>query len=906
MAVNNAAVMAEALWPGVKLKLLDHFVSELGKGLPIAREQVERSVRKETAALGQSDEVIERLLELAFTLLVTEQAAGAMVNHDRLEPWLADCRAKEAFKPFYWPRLERYMRESGNLPPLVRSRMDSDTDEILNKCGDPRPGGSTFARRGMVMGDVQAGKTGNYSALVCKAADAGYEVIIVLAGITNSLRSQTQERLDETFIGIKSEFEGQLRQKLSLLQYAERKDRIPVYGTTRTRDFNQAAARSYGITLAGIHEPLIFVTKKNKSALEALLSWLKEQTDGGCINAPLLLIDDEADNASVNTQKNPDRTTTINGVIREILKLFNRSSYVGYTATPFANIFIDPESNNAMIGDDLFPKHFIKVLERPSNYVGGHRIFSDTADLKQPMLQPLEDYGDILPLTHKRDHSLSELPGSLEKAVRTFVLIRGVRLLDGEGHKHCSMMINVSRFNDVQNKVAALVWEYFNDLKNSVTAWGGQGTASTDPNMLALRETFAEVLSGSTDYSADAVLRNLKGAMATINWKMVNMQGGPLEYSSNEKQGLHVIAIGGLALSRGLTLEGLCVSYVLRNAGASDTLMQMGRWFGYRQGYEALCRLWLPDVTIVHYANVQDGIDELRDELVRMKEVGATPEQFGLKVRQSPSGILITAKNKMYSATDRTFSPDFSGSHIERHTLHNDQMRNLRNRETITAFFDDLGTPAGVDHDRRMPNLGWRNVAGGLVRDLINKLEIPDTSTGLHSSGKTTPLGDYIGDRLADELSTWDVALPFATQRDFQGITLGAHEVGVRNRHRGTLENGMYRVTGSANRVADKTDAKYFWNHMSASKAPNKKQEKWFCSERSHPLLIIHVLDVKLAGDSADFELKTPVLTYSVCLPGTRVKGKERSYFINKILQEQLELDMAEEYIDDEDEAVYD
>lgn len=906
MAINHSAALADALWPGFRLKLEEEFVSELGKGVPIAREQVERSVWDHASQLGQSEEVVERLLERAFSGFVTAQAAGAMVDDDEYQPWLADCRAQESFKPFYWPRLERYMKESGDLPALVRSRMDSDTDEILNHCGDPRPGGNSFARRGMVMGDVQSGKTGNYSSLVCKAADAGYEVIIVLAGITNSLRSQTQERLDETFIGIKSEFEGQLRQKLSLLQYAERKDRIPVYGTTRTRDFNQAAAKSYGITLAGIHEPLIFVTKKNKSALEALLSWLREQTDGGRINAPLLLIDDEADNASVNTEKNPDRTTSINGVIREILKLFTHSSYIGYTATPFANIFIDPESSNAMIGDDLFPKHFIKVLERPSNYVGGHRIFSDDADLKQPMLQPLEDYKDILPLTHKRDHPLSKLPGSLEEAVRTFVLIRALRLLDGAGHKHCSMMINVSRFNDVQNKVAALVWEYFNELKNAVTAWGGRGTDSTDLNMLKLIETFSSVLSSSTDYSADTVIRNLKSAMATINWRMVNMQGGPLEYSSNQKQGLHVIAIGGLALSRGLTLEGLCVSYVLRNAGASDTLMQMGRWFGYRQGYEALCRLWLPNVTLEHYADVQEGIDELRDELVRMKEVGATPEQFGLKVRQSPSGILITAKNKMYSASDCKFSPDFSGSHIERHTLYNDQQKNRRNKDFMTAFANQLGTPAGPDPDRYMPALGWRNVSGSLVRDLVNKLEIPDTTAALHSTGRTTPLGDYIDDRLADELSMWDVAVPSVKRladptKDFAG-----YEMSLRKRSSGTLENGMYRVTGAANRVADKADAKFFWNVAAASQVREDRQEAWFCSERSKPMLVIHILDVKLADKNEAFVLTEPVFTYSVCLPSTQIRGQERSYFINKVLLKQMEIELAEEAIDVEDEAVYD
>ena len=247
------------------------------------------------------------------------------------------------------------------------------TDEILDYSGNPIDTDG-WRRRGMVIGHVQSGKTTNYASLICKAADAGYKIIILLAGITNSLRQQTQERLDEYFIGRKSVFQAVAQEPLTIANYAGER-RFPAYGTSRDRDFSKTAATTWGVTLSALNEPIIFVTKKNKSTLENLAEWLGPTQ----FREPLLLIDDEADNASINTSANPTRITAIDHRDPDDLSKFDRSTYVGYTATPFANIFIDPDTEHAMLQDDLFPRHFIKALDPPSNYMGAGRFFGDTS-----------------------------------------------------------------------------------------------------------------------------------------------------------------------------------------------------------------------------------------------------------------------------------------------------------------------------------------------------------------------------------------------------------------------------------------------------------------------------------------------------------------------------------------------
>ncbi|HWC53983.1 MAG TPA: hypothetical protein VG676_10400, partial [Chitinophagaceae bacterium] len=244
---------------------------------------------------------------------------------------------------------------------------------------------------------VQSGKTSNYTGLICKAADAGYKLIIVLAGLHNNLRSQTQLRIDEGFLGFDTQHQRAFNQNNRWMGVGRIDTSMVAHSLTSSLDkgdFTAGAANALGINF-NTNEPIIAVVKKNAGVLNRLLQWLSAQSvempDGRRVirNKSLLLIDDEADNASINTRPENDGTTRINGLIRDILRLFDKSGYVGYTATPFANIFIP------LAEDDLFPRDFIINLPAPSNYIGPEKVFG---------FQPLGDDDEsdtVLPIVRR-------------------------------------------------------------------------------------------------------------------------------------------------------------------------------------------------------------------------------------------------------------------------------------------------------------------------------------------------------------------------------------------------------------------------------------------------------------------------------------------------------------------------
>lgn len=841
---------------------------------------------------------IVRELEGAF---VTRQRRGSIIVSNT-RPWLVERRPYIDF--YYWNRLRRFYMETGVLPAHVLATLDHDTDQVLDQCGDPAqaPAG---ARRGMVMGHVQSGKTTNYSALICKAADAGYKVIILLAGITNSLRAQTQERLDEAFIGKKSVFDAVAAELLPIQNFAGTR-RIPSYGTTRDSDFVSGRDGMF-FSLSGHSEPIIFVTKKNKGVLERLRDWFEKQEDAATF--PLILIDDEADNASINTAKDPRRTTAINGVIRDILSRFPRSAYVGYTATPFANIFIDPDTPADMEHDDLFPKHFIKALDPPTNYVGSRRVFWEQGDLRQPMVRVVDDYRSVLPLAHKAHELPPALPASLLKAIRVFCLTRAIRIVRSQGRKHCSMMVNVSRFNAVQDAVHGLLYGYLTSVREAVTVHAGLAGGGDDPVMCDLRDTFEEEFD-ALEVTYDDVLPVLLEAVSSIQTRVVNMRGGVLDYSAHREHGLHVIAVGGLALSRGLTLEGLTVSYILRNTAASDTLMQMARWFGYRPGYEEICRLYLPKVSFDHYEDVDDATEELRLEIKRMERLRMTPADFGLKVRQSQLAIRVTAANKMRSATAMTIAQDYGARHVEGHALVNSAEVNARNEQSAAAFLASLGQPEDVTG-----GLLWRDVPAGPVVDLLRAYECSPAQGDLSRISDTSLLVDYLSDRVRDELALWDVAVP--QLRNGNPTVVAGVPVRLRFRGAGQVRNGTYRVNGQKSRVADKPDVTLGMSDEEKSRVPDivaqgeMGVERANCAARSRPILLLHMFKAELPApkegadldSDAELEIKSPVVTLSVALPGSSQPARTRVYQVNAVYRRQLELFAAEEEAEQDDDG---
>lgn len=312
-----------------------------------------------------------------------------------------------------------------------------------------------------------------------------------------------------------------------------------------------------------------------------------------------------------------------------------------------------PDTVDEMIGEDLFPRDFIVSLDPPSNYVGASRVFSSEADLS--IVRTIDDYKDFLPEKHKKDLEVTELPRSCLEAVSAFVLARAIRLLRGQTNSHNSMLINVSRFTKVQSQVKLLVEDDVRTLLRAVINYSklSESEALSSPHIGRIKAVWDKEYS-TTKIEWKQVQAVLKDAISSIETIEVNSSASAasLDFSRrNYPKGRNVIAVGGLSLSRGLTLEGLTTSYFLRNSIMYDTLMQMGRWFGYRDGYADICRIYMSGETASWYGYISDVMEELREEFRRMQAAGMTPKDFGLAVRSHPDSLVVTARNKM--RTDR-------------------------------------------------------------------------------------------------------------------------------------------------------------------------------------------------------------------------------------------------------------
>jgi len=592
---------------------------------------------------------------------------------------------------FYSDAYEKHLKKEKWSPTVVQSLSDVGT-KILCHLQDPTSPG-VWDRRGLVIGHVQSGKTANYLGLVAKAADAGYKFIIVIAGVHNNLRRQTQERVDEGFVG-RTKYEESW--KTVGVGHGFDNDEHPIPLTNIYSDFNKRTADDSGWTINNYKNPVVLVIKKNVSTLKSLYRWLDELNTKGrgrISDVPMLMIDDEADNASINTKKEDNDPTQTNRRIREILSLFDKSCYVGYTATPFANIFINPDAyGDEQIREELFPRDFIYCLDAPTTYFGPDRVFLDD-ESSDRILETIDDAENYIPFVHKKDFDVLDLPPSLYRAIRQFVVVKSIRKLRGQDEKHCSMLVNVSRFVDVQALVRTHINVYLKKLKDAIKAnyLMPDAVSQENENMDQLKKVF-EADFGDVDVTWEELKPALYDAADSIRTFVVNSKSDePLDYKKYERDdhGLTAIAVGGLSLSRGLTIEGLCISYMYRNTRMSDTLMQMGRWFGYRTGYDDLCKVHLPQDSINWYSRIAISSEDLRDQIIQMRRDKLSPKVFGLYVMSHPDTLLVTAANKMRSAESITVRQNYSEKAVESESLPNNKSINELNQDLIIRYWRD-------------------------------------------------------------------------------------------------------------------------------------------------------------------------------------------------------------------------
>ena len=811
---------------------------------PTREEVGERA--KQLAALFPYDGPLETVIEDALIAVDSRMGAGVSlvdVEADHDDEWV---HRRDEIAWTYSDAYEEYLKKEQMHPTVVRSLSDVGT-KILGHLQDPKSEGK-WDRRGLVIGHVQSGKTANYTGVIAKAADAGYKFIIVIAGIHNNLRKQTQERIDEGFVGRSSDPEDRRRIGVGLTRDYPH----PATLTNINDDFSKKTANQSGWKINDLNKPTVLVIKKNVSILKALHVWLKEmnaQADGVIADVPMLMIDDEADNASINTNKPELDPTKTNAMLRKILGLFAKSCYVGYTATPFANILINPDSYDKEVYEELFPRDFIVSLDAPNTYFGPDKVFLDDISSAR-ILRPIWDCEDYIPFSHKKDDPIPDLPPSLYKAIDQFIVARAIRNLREQVNKHCSMMINISRFVATQNTVRSFVSLYEKKAREAVKANYAMPDSISQKNevMISLKACLDEEFS-NCGFTWSEIKVALNDVFYNLRIFVVNSKSDEaLDYKKYERDGnsLTAIAIGGLSLSRGLTIEGLTVSYMYRNTRMYDTLMQMGRWFGYRPGSEDLCRVHLSPNSISWYGYIAEASEELRQQIRRMRRDRMSPKRFGLYVKAHPDRLLITAANKMRAGERITVKQNFSGRIVESYLLPFDEKINEENEALIAEYWKNKFGCAALEKTGK----GWlaRDARLSEIEDFINRFRShPD-----FADRKAAALS-YLR-ALSDKYDAGDVLL----------ISISAKAEDADNHLLGTQERTSARRDGNAwrtskDRVASRGDEKLGLSDPQKDEAAKLAREDGedkqpsdfhFRSARKKPLLMLHVLGP--VGNDAD------------------------------------------------------
>jgi hypothetical protein len=864
---------------------------------PITLEGLDRAVGAVGGMPGFGDLDLGRLRKELEANNNIRVGGYSVIDDKDFQAWVRPAREERPFE--YWNRYRHWLEKRRRLPHDVLEQLDRLTDDILDRLRDPQTAGE-WDRRGLVVGDVQSGKTSNYTGLICKAVDAGFPLVIVLAGVHNSLRSQTQLRLDEGFLG----FDTRLG-----LRGDQENQRIGAGGMPGARlliahsltsssdsgDFKLATVRSTQIVPGG-KDPVILVVKKRVGILENLVAWVSsvrgendETVPGGKVirDVPLLLIDDEADNASANTNEyrdedgnidedaNPTRT---NALIRRLLTIFEKSAYVGYTATPFANVFMHHEAFSNQVGEDLFPRSFIINIPAPSNYIGAEKVFGlerpggEGESAALPITRKISDAAAIFPPKHKKELRVSELPESLREAMLAFILACAARRVRGDVEADNSMLVHVTRFTLVQQQVARLIDEELVDIRRQLEFPGTGGEAEKrlkklwekdfEANAEALRSALPE--EDLRPVSWTELQPHLFDATKRIGVREINGSAKDALDYADHPQGLSVIAVGGDKLSRGLTLEGLSVSYFVRTSRMYDTLMQMGRWFGYRPRYADLCRLYTSPELIKWYRHIATATAELREEFDLMFATGGNPLEFGNRVRAHPDGLLITAANKMRSGT--RVRAGFSGTISE--TVSFDLASAERNLGYFSAFLEDL--PAIDATDGR---LVWSGVEGAKIAALMGQVETSRDSWKANSKA----ISEYVSNRVANgRLIRWTVVLVARGRSRRQG-RVGPYEVALTRREdRAAGEPGKFtigRLVSPADEMLDLEpgqakealrDTVAAWEKKSPPKGEEPKIPSGPFIRRQRPvdrgLLLIYPIDPERDG-------APPLLGFAVSFP---------------------------------------
>jgi hypothetical protein len=886
---------------------------------PFSHEQI-MLPGKAFISMEEVKEFIRQELDEEVNLIVDDGTHYSMTDSEGHIDWYRLKKADDKINFRFWKRYRKYLTHIKGWAETSVDKIDMISDEIMEDIEDPTITNRPFDRRGLVVGYVQSGKTANFMGIINKAIDSGYRIIIVLAGMHENLRQQTQERIDEEVLGMDTN--SQNRQKRIGVSTLPGETYIPIDYFTESNlnpkkngDFNIRKSRG---TAPSSDRPILFVVKKNKSILTNLRDYFQHwitifdddytyKKDGLAQfnNLPLLVIDDESDQASVNTKalrgKEGEESdpTAINNCIRQILNLFRQKVYIGYTATPFANIFIHHDNLHTVLGKDLFPFAFIKTLGAPSNYLGpkevfglndglenGFPIYREVHDAGQPMPANGIDDTVFMPIRHQIDYVPTDLPDSLRQALKTFVIASAIRWHRGQENKHNTMLIHCTRYNAVQVALADLIDTEMTNIRNAIL--------SDDLDMLSemqnLYENDFEQTSDEMNKVIPAwndIIPLLSKVVIKIEPKSLIINGTVrdiLDYKNKERTGLWVIAIGGDKLSRGLTLEGLSISYFTRSSSLYDALMQMGRWFGYRTGFEDLCRIYTTPELFRWYRHIATAFEALRGEFIEMARLKLTPKDFGLRVEDHPD-LMITNVMKMRSAENMLLN--YQGTLTETTTLPADSEIQKSNYLTAEKFIQSLG-------DTTEKNLVgknvWINISVNQIQEFLRNFQ---TYKGLPTAN-TIRINQYIDMQMQNGVtafSDWDVVLVSLERKADDIVHLFAGKQIVLPERKITES----RITdGKTDRffIQRMHDPKFEFSDFTKTEKRNiddnsisNKEARGLRPRKDRPLLMIYVLTLLdgITKEVVNFEFQ-PV-GFAISWPSSS-QAQPIRYVINSVYQE--------------------
>lgn len=707
------------------------------------------------AALASIDEEARQMERLDFPRGVNGWNYRHQISDVKRKAWYTGPVDYDRFWPDYLRVLEA--RVPGRAVADISQSSTKTVAQLTN------PGARGIRKKGLVLGYVQSGKTANYAALIAKAADAGYRLVIVLAGIHNSLRRQTQVRLDAD-LGLTS----------GHIQW------VPL--THRDADFGDV---TNGAALASQKDlRLIAVVKKNVSRLENVKGWLEDIPLNVRRGLPALVIDDEADQATPNSKAAKDKVSRINELLREVLGLLPTSTYIGYTATPFANVLINPDDDL-----DLYPSDFIIDLPKPEGYFGAESLFGGPVDddAEDPMdgldmvrVIPPDDVPQITPPSRKEDradHPYS-IPPSLEQAMRWFVVASAIRRARGQ-HAHSSMLIHTTQLIEPQFTIADLVDRKVHEFQSTDAAFKvafDKEARRVDGDQWQLpRVTWAETRKHiSTVLEEIRVVVDNGASSDRLDYERLGVADDGAEKGLIET----VIAVGGNTLSRGLTLEGLVVSYFCRRAGTYDALLQMGRWFGFRNGYEDLPRVWVTKELLNRFRFLSIVEQEIRDDVARYETEGLTPMDFAVRIRTHPS-MAVTSQSKMYFANQLNVT--YGGKRLQTFRFnHRDEATLQRNIQAVRELVGAC-KEQGLQEEPGFPEsrIVIRDVPSALIKQFLMEYTFHEDHKQLDAEAMVR----YLDDRHDVAASQWNVVIAGGGSRyrtvDGKQVDLGVIDLGA-------------------------------------------------------------------------------------------------------------------------------